>query len=71
MSSEKTDSVYRNIAEEYAEKFSEPSEHIDEFLKRVPEDGRILDAGCGVGIDQVTLLLKVSKLSEYAFLKGC
>ena len=44
-------SVYEKIAKLYAEEFKEPSDYIDEFLKMLPKNGKILDAGCGVGID--------------------
>jgi len=43
--------VYDKIAEPYAKKFSSPSQHLGEFLARVPKRGRILDVGCGPGID--------------------
>ncbi|PKM92157.1 MAG: hypothetical protein CVU81_01965 [Euryarchaeota archaeon HGW-Euryarchaeota-1] len=43
--------VYDKIAEQYAKKFPNPSEHINEFLALLPKNAKILDAGCGVGID--------------------
>lgn len=43
--------VYDKIAESYANEFSEPSDYIDEFLNLLTKDGRILDVGCGVGVD--------------------
>ena len=44
-------SVYDKIAEFYAKKFSKPSEYIEEFLDLLPKNAKILDVGCGVGID--------------------
>ena len=44
-------SIYNKIAESYAKEFSEPSDHIDDFLKLIPKNGKILDVGCGVGVD--------------------
>ncbi len=44
-------SLYKKIAEPYAQKFREPSDHIDSFLNRLPAGAGILDAGCGPGID--------------------
>jgi len=45
--------TYDHISDAYAAEFNEPSDHIDEFLKLIPEGGRILDAGCGPGVDSV------------------
>ena len=52
-------STYNKIAKVYANTFSNPSEHMDEFLKLLPENGKVLDAGCGMGAD-----------SNYAHSKG-
>lgn len=49
--SQKAVQVYNQIAEDYANVFSEPSEYIDEFLELVPTNGKILDVGCGNGVD--------------------
>ena len=43
--------VYEKIAKAYAKVFNKLSDHIDEFLRLIPEKGRILDAGCGIGTD--------------------
>ena len=43
--------TYDHISKAYADKFSEPSDNIDDFLKLVPKHGKILDAGCGPGTD--------------------
>lgn len=43
--------TYDTLAESYAKEFFEPSEHIDDFLKLIPLKGKILDVGCGVGVD--------------------
>jgi ubiquinone/menaquinone biosynthesis C-methylase UbiE len=40
---------FDQIAPEFAGGFSNPSEHLDEFLKNVPNNGSILDVACGVG----------------------
>lgn len=44
-------SVYDKIAEDYTKDSSKPSEYIDEFLRLVPKGGRVLDVGCGPGVD--------------------
>ncbi len=46
-------SLYNEISDDYNNTFSNPSEHIDEFLKKLPVKSNILDAGCGTGIDSV------------------
>lgn len=43
--------VHNHIADVYAEEFTEPSSHLDTFLKYLPRSSRILDAGCGPGVD--------------------
>lgn len=43
--------LYDKIARKYADKFKEPTDHIDDFLNLVKKNGRILDVGCGVGVD--------------------
>lgn len=43
--------VYNKIAKAYAEEFSKPSDYLDEFLELLPKNGKILDVGCGVGVD--------------------
>jgi ubiquinone/menaquinone biosynthesis C-methylase UbiE len=47
----KTVSVYDKICDVYSETFNKPGDHVDEFLNLVPENGKILDIGCGPGID--------------------
>ena len=49
--SKQASSVYDKIAEPYANEFSKPSEYIDEFLTLLPKNAKILDAGCGIGVD--------------------
>lgn len=49
--SKQASSVYDKIAEPYANEFSKPSEYIDEFLTLLPKNTKILDAGCGIGVD--------------------
>ncbi len=51
--------VYDKIAIKYSKEFSNPSEYLDFFLELIPKKGRILDFGCGVGVD-----------SNYMFSKG-
>jgi cyclopropane fatty-acyl-phospholipid synthase-like methyltransferase len=46
-----TSRVYDEISLKYLEAFPNPSEYIDSFLKLIPKNGRILDFGCGVGVD--------------------
>ncbi len=43
--------VYDEISTPYATKFNEPSDNIDDFLKLIGKGGKILDAGCGPGVD--------------------
>ena len=46
-----TAKIYDKISSAYADKFNEPSDNIDEFLKLIPKGSKILDAGCGPGVD--------------------
>lgn len=43
--------IYDKISGAYASRFSAPSDHIDDFLRKVRKGGRILDVGCGPGTD--------------------
>ncbi|KKW06148.1 MAG: Methylase involved in ubiquinone/menaquinone biosynthesis [Candidatus Moranbacteria bacterium GW2011_GWE1_49_15] len=45
----KTASIYDKSAEMYAEKFSKPTEHLEEFFKLLPRKAKLLDVGCGTG----------------------
>lgn len=49
--SKQTSEVYDEISASYATKFNEPSDNIDDFLKLIRKGGKILDAGCGPGVD--------------------
>lgn len=49
--SKQTTEVYDEISTSYATKFNEPSDNIDDFLKLIGKGGKILDAGCGPGVD--------------------
>jgi ubiquinone/menaquinone biosynthesis C-methylase UbiE len=49
--SKQASSVYDKIAELYAKEFAKPSDHIEEFLAMLPKNGKILDIGCGPGVD--------------------
>lgn len=48
--------IYDKISSAYTAKFSEPSNHIDEFLKLIPKGSKILDAGCGPGVDSAYMV---------------
>lgn len=43
--------VYNKIAKAYADAFSKPSDYLDEFLELLPKNGKVLDVGCGAGVD--------------------
>ncbi|MBN2585038.1 class I SAM-dependent methyltransferase [Patescibacteria group bacterium] len=43
--------VYNQIATQYAKQFNRPSEHLGEFLRKLPKGGMVLDVGCGTGRD--------------------
>lgn len=43
--------AYDELADAYADSFDAPDEHIDAFREALPEQGRVLDVGCGVGVD--------------------
>lgn len=47
----KISSIYNKIAKNYNKRFSKPSEYLEYFLKLLPKNGKVLDVGCGVGID--------------------
>lgn len=49
--SQQTTEVYDEISTSYATKFNEPSDNIDDLLKLIRKGGKILDAGCGPGVD--------------------
>ncbi len=62
--------TYNNIAPDYAEEFTTPSRHLDEFLTFLPPQGNVLDLGCGPGVDACYMLKKGYKVvavdySEY------
>ncbi len=52
--------IYGKIASLYYENFNQPSEHLDQFVKLLPPKARVLDVGCGPGVD-----------SAYLYSKGC
>ncbi len=56
--SRQTSLIFGKIAGIYAKEFSKPSEYIDEFLTQLPKNGKILDVGCGVGVDAGYMALK-------------
>ena len=58
MKEDSLEAVYEQIADIYAAKFSEPSDHIDDFLFLVKQGGRILDLGCGPGVDSTYMTNK-------------
>jgi ubiquinone/menaquinone biosynthesis C-methylase UbiE len=43
--------IYNLIAKRYSKTFSKPTSYIEDFLKLLPARGKILDLGCGVGVD--------------------
>ena len=48
---QKIASVYDQIAGIYQDIISQPTDSLEEFIFRLPEKSRILDAGCGIGTD--------------------
>ena len=56
--SNQTAKTYDSISAAYAETFSEPSDHIDDFLRLIPTEGKVLDAGCGPGVDSAYMSAK-------------
>ena len=50
--------VYDRISKDYDAVFKCPSAHIDMFLRYVKKGGRILDAGCGTGVDSAYMASK-------------
>lgn len=49
--SKKAVQVFNKIAKAYDDEFLEPSKYIDEFLEFLPTNGKVLDVGCGNGVD--------------------
>lgn len=47
--------TYDVVARDYLAEYDEPSEQLDAFASRLPAGGRVLDAGCGVGVDAGSL----------------
>ena len=43
--------VYDQIARVYQDLINQPTDYLEEFIYRLPESARILDAGCGIGTD--------------------
>jgi ubiquinone/menaquinone biosynthesis C-methylase UbiE len=52
--------IYEKIASAYAKKFNQPSEHIDDFMASLSGGKKVLDVGCGPGVD-----------AKYLHDKGC
>lgn len=67
---ELTTKVYDKIGFAYVDKFKEPSDNIDEFLKLVKESGNILDAGCGPGVDAAYMSSKGFKVTGIDLSEG-
>lgn len=44
-------SIYNKIANKYHKTFFTPSNYLDDFLRYIPKKRKILDIGCGVGVD--------------------
>lgn len=47
----KVEKIYNKSAERYGQKFSKPVECLNYFLKLLPSNAKILDVGCGVGVN--------------------
>ena len=47
--------TYNEIAEDYLREFKSPSDHIDSFVKALPKNAKVLDLGCGPGMDTAYL----------------
>lgn len=62
--------VYDKIAEPYAKEFLKPSEYIDRFITFLPKNGKILDVGCGCGIDANYLTSKGFQVTGVDLSKG-
>lgn len=61
--SEVTARLYDHVLHEYAKGFSEPSEHIEDFLALLHAGSSILDAGCGHGMDAVCMSARGFKVT--------
>jgi len=53
-----TISVYDSIADKYSGTFRGENKFLDEFVKLLPENANVLDAGCGTGEDTKYLVSK-------------
>ena len=53
-----TSIVYNTIASDYNDCFNAISPHLDDFLNLVQPKGKILDVGCGPGVDSQYMSLK-------------
>ena len=53
-----TSTVYNTIASDYDNCFNAISAHLDDFLNLVQPNGKILDVGCGSGVDSQYMSLK-------------
>ena len=62
--------VYNKIAQSYSKKFQKPSDYIEDFLKLIPKGGKILDVGCGVGVDAGYMYSKGFKVVGIDLSKG-
>lgn len=55
--------VYNTIAESYLNAFNEPSDHIESFTAALKPKSRVLDLGCGPGVD--TAYMSAKKLQVH------
>lgn len=54
--------ICNEIADDYLEEYNEPSDHIEVFVKSLPDGSKVLDLGCGPGVDTAHLASKGFKV---------